>query len=82
MEQTMMNGLMECWFHGWLMIAGGNLIYGVLALAGAALTKHLFSDGRSNSRTNKHCLISTMNASAAAKRRAAAAPRWRRWPDA
>jgi hypothetical protein len=42
----MMNGLLECGSNGWLMIAGGVIIYGVLALAGAALVKHLFFDSR------------------------------------
>jgi hypothetical protein len=42
----MMNGLMECGSHGWLMIAGGALFYGVLALAGAALVKYIFFEGR------------------------------------
>lgn len=43
----MMNTLMDCGSNGWLMIAGGVLIYGVLALAGAALIKYLFFAGRS-----------------------------------
>ncbi len=42
----MMNGLMQCGSHGWLMIAGGFLTFGVLALAGSALIKYLFLDGR------------------------------------
>jgi hypothetical protein len=32
----------ECSGDGWLMIAGVVMIYGVLALAGAAVIKHLF----------------------------------------
>lgn len=43
----MMNTLMNCGSHGWFMIAGGVLLYGVLALAGAALVKYIFFAGRS-----------------------------------
>jgi hypothetical protein len=43
----MMNAMAECGSHGWLMIAGGVLFYGVLGLAGAALVKYLFFEGRS-----------------------------------
>ena len=42
----MMNGLMDCGAHGWMMIAGSVLFYGVLALAGAALVKYIFFEGR------------------------------------
>ena len=42
----MMNSMAECGSHGWLMIAGGVLFYGVLGLAGAALVKYLFFEGR------------------------------------
>jgi len=39
--------MMNCVSSGWLMVAGGLLTYGVLALASAALVKYLFFDGRS-----------------------------------
>jgi len=45
-EQHMMN----CISNGWLMMAGGLLTYGVLALAGAALVKYLFFAGSSTPR--------------------------------
>ena len=38
----MTDTLLNCGAHAWPMIAGGLLTYGVLALAGAALVKHLF----------------------------------------
>ena len=37
-----MDGVLNCSDGGWLMITGVVMIYGVLALAGAALIKHLF----------------------------------------
>ena len=42
----MMNSVLDCGSNGWLMIASGVAIYGVLALAGAALVKYLFFPGR------------------------------------
>ena len=42
--------MMNCVSGGWLMMAGGLLTYGVLALAGAALVKYLFFDGSSTTR--------------------------------
>jgi hypothetical protein len=42
----MINGLMDCGSHGWMMVAGGVLFYGVLALTGAALVKYIFFEGR------------------------------------
>jgi len=42
-----MDGLVNCSGDGWLMTTGVVLIYGVLALAGAALIKHLFVPDRS-----------------------------------
>jgi hypothetical protein len=45
-SKEMMNGLMECGSHDWLMVAGGVLFYGVLAFAGAALVKYIFFEGR------------------------------------
>jgi hypothetical protein len=44
----MMNGVLECSSNGWLMIASGVAIYGLLALAGAALVKYLFFGSRSS----------------------------------
>ena len=41
----MVNGMMNC---GWLMIAGGVVVYGVLILAGAALVKYLFFGDKSD----------------------------------
>jgi hypothetical protein len=41
-----MDSVLNCTGDGWLMIAGVVLIYGVLALAGAALIKDLFFAGR------------------------------------
>jgi hypothetical protein len=37
-----MDGVLNCSGDGSLMIAGVVMIYGALALAGAALIKHLF----------------------------------------
>lgn len=37
-----MDSVLNCTADGWLMTAGVILIYGVLALAGAALIKYLF----------------------------------------
>jgi hypothetical protein len=42
MECLKMDSVVNCSSDGWLMIAGVVMIYGVLALAGAALIKHLF----------------------------------------
>jgi hypothetical protein len=42
-----MDGVLNCSGEGWLMITGVVMIYGVLALAGAALIKHLFFAERS-----------------------------------
>jgi len=42
-----MDGVLNCSGDGWLMIAGVVMIYGVLALAGAALIKNLFFADRS-----------------------------------
>jgi hypothetical protein len=47
----MMNSMAECGSHGWFMIAGSVLLYGVLGLAGAALVKYLFFEGRSRTAT-------------------------------
>jgi len=47
-EQEMMDSVLDCGANGWLMIAGGVVTYGVLALAGAALIKYLFFAGRSS----------------------------------
>ena len=45
-EQAIMESMIDCGAHGWLMIAAGVVTYGVLALAGAALVKYLFFAGR------------------------------------
>jgi len=37
-----MESVLTCGADSWIMIAGVVLTYGVLALAGAALIKHLF----------------------------------------
>lgn len=42
----MMDSMLNCGVGGWLMVAGGVLAYGVLALAGAALVKYLFFAGQ------------------------------------
>lgn len=42
----MMDTALNCGANGWLMIAGGVVTYGLLALAGAALIKYLFVAGR------------------------------------
>ncbi|HEX4571498.1 MAG TPA: hypothetical protein VH184_13795 [Dongiaceae bacterium] len=42
-----MDSVLNCAAHGWLMAASGIAFYGVLALAGVALVKYLFSTGRS-----------------------------------
>ena len=42
-----MDGVLNCSGEGWLMITGVVMIYGVLALAGAALIKYLFFAERS-----------------------------------
>jgi hypothetical protein len=43
--------MMNCVSSGWLMMAGGLVTYGVLALASAALVKYLFFAGRSATST-------------------------------
>jgi len=43
-----MDAVLNCSGDGWLMITGVVMIYGVLALAGAALIKHLFFANRSS----------------------------------
>jgi hypothetical protein len=45
MEQAMMDSVLSCATGGWIMLAGSILTYGTLALAGAALIKHLFFAG-------------------------------------
>ena len=42
--------MMNCVSSGWLMVTGGLLTYGVLALASAALVKYLFFAGSSTMR--------------------------------
>jgi len=42
----MTDTLLNCGANGWLMIAGGLLTYGVLALAGTALVKYVFFSTR------------------------------------
>jgi hypothetical protein len=42
--------MMYCISTGWLMMAGGLVSYGVLALAGAALVKYLFFARNSTTR--------------------------------
>ena len=42
-----MDTLLNCSANGWTMIAGATLIYGVLALTGAALIKYLLTDRNS-----------------------------------
>jgi hypothetical protein len=46
MERSMMNTVLDCGSNGWLMIASGIAIYGLLALTGAALVKYLFFSTR------------------------------------
>ena len=41
-----MDSVLNCGSGGWLMVVSAIAIYGVLALAGAALVKHLFFAGR------------------------------------
>jgi len=41
-----MGSILNCGADSWVMIAGAVLTYGVLALAGAALIKHLFFANR------------------------------------
>jgi hypothetical protein len=43
-----MDTLLNCGANGWLMLAGGALTLGTLALAGAALIKYLFLADRSH----------------------------------
>ena len=43
-----MDSVLSCGANGWLMAAGAIVTYGVLALAGAALIKYLFSAGHSH----------------------------------
>ena len=38
----MLDNVLNCSGGGWFTLAGSVVIYGVLALAGAALIKHLF----------------------------------------
>ena len=47
----MMDSVLNCGANGWLMIAGGLVTYGVLALAGAALIKYLFFANRDSTAT-------------------------------
>jgi hypothetical protein len=42
----MMGSVLNCGSGWWLMVASGVAIYGLLALAGAALVKYLFFAGR------------------------------------
>jgi hypothetical protein len=42
--------MMNCVSSGWHMMAAGLFIYGVVALAGAALVKYLFFAGSSTTR--------------------------------
>ena len=44
----MLDSVLSCSTGGWFMIAAGITTYGVLALAGAALIKHLFFANRSS----------------------------------
>ncbi len=44
-----MESVLNCGADGWVMLAGTVLVYGVLALAGAALVKYLFSSNRAAS---------------------------------
>jgi hypothetical protein len=44
-----MDSVLNCGANGWLMVAGGVVTYGVLALVGAALVKYLFFANRSSS---------------------------------
>jgi hypothetical protein len=39
-----MDSVLNCGADGWVMIAGAVVMYGVLALAGAALIKYLFTN--------------------------------------
>ena len=41
-----MGSVLNCGSDGWLMLASGIAIYGLLALGGVALVKYLFSTGR------------------------------------
>jgi hypothetical protein len=41
-----MNSALECVSNGWPMIVGGILVFGVLALSGAALVKYIFFSDR------------------------------------
>ena len=40
-----MDSVLNCGSDGWFMVVSGLAIYGVLALAGAALVKYLFLAG-------------------------------------
>ena len=42
--------MMNCVSSGWLMLTGGLLSYGALALASAALVKYLFFAGHTATR--------------------------------
>jgi len=46
MEQGIMDSVLNCGTHEWLVIASVVLIYGVLTLGSAALVKYLFFAGR------------------------------------
>ena len=41
-----MDSVLNCGSNGWLMVAGGAVIFGVLALAGVALIKYLVFSNR------------------------------------
>jgi hypothetical protein len=47
MECLKMDSVLNCSDDGWLMITGVVMVYGMLALAGAALIKDLFFADRS-----------------------------------
>jgi hypothetical protein len=47
----MMGSVLNCGSGWWLMVASGVAIYGLLALAGAALVKYLFFAGRGQATT-------------------------------
>jgi len=46
-----MDSVLNCGADGWVMIAGAVVMYGVLALAGAALIKYLFFANRGSTAT-------------------------------
>jgi len=45
MEEGIMDSVLNCGTHEWLVIASVVLIYGVLTLGSAALVKYLFFTG-------------------------------------